>query len=284
MGNGVNVIKPGFFTTIQDRGRFGYSHLGVPESGAMDLRAYHLANKLLNNESDAAMLECTLVGPQIEFLQDVYFTITGARVEARLDGSSINTHLPYFAKKGHILTVSKITQGSRSYIAFAGGITTDRVLGSRSMYTPITLQDSLKKGSKLPLGVSQYGDQKGVRLKIDTTPGVEIPALKVFLGPEYTQLNVLQRKRLTQQPFTISSLWNRMAIQLEELVANNLKSIVTSPVIPGTVQLTPSGRMLILMRDCQTTGGYPRILQLSDQSLDVMAQKQQGNQILFAIT
>lgn len=283
MAEGIKIVKSGFFTTIQDRGRLGYAHLGVPESGAMDQGSYDLANRLLNNECNAAMLECTIIGPCIEFLKDVYFTITGANSNPILDGIQIKMNIPILGRKGQILSLSKLTKGIRSYIAFAGGLESDITLGSRSWCKPITKENKLSKDDLFNIGISKYGGKKGGYLKYNQEPFPETSVLVAHPGPEYNSLTVGQQKLLEERTFTVSALWNRMAIQLEESVTHKLENIMTSPVIPGTIQLTPSGKLIVLTRDCQTTGGYPRVLQLNAISLNQVAQIQQGDKILFTI-
>lgn len=146
---------------------------------------------------------------------------------------------------------------------------------------PLTKDAVLKKGMKIPIGLSAYGTQKKAQLRRYTR--IQPLLLSASKGPEYKQLSEKQHTLLTAQ-FSVSPQWNRMAIQLTEKIINNLPSMYTSPVLPGTVQLTPSGRVIILMRDCQTTGGYPRILQMSAQSLNVLAQMQQGDSFLLSVT
>ena len=107
--------------------------------------------------------------------------------------------------------------------------------------------------------------------------------IKVYKGPEYDLLTNEQQKQLQDQEFTVSNLYDRMAYRFKELLPNHLKSIITSPILPGTIQLTPSGNLIALMRDCQTTGGYPRILQLKEASINVLAQKFRGSVIRFQL-
>lgn len=285
MDSSLEILNPGFFTTIQDGGRSGYAHLGVPESGVMDKGAFQLANALLNNDTNDAVLECTLVGPKIQINADTQFVITGANASASLDRKIVRQGVPLLAKANQILTLSKITEGSRCYVAFAGGLKSQVVMGSRSWYKPITTQAFLIKGMTFPIGVSHFGSLKGAHLKTARfeTNEVIIPTIEVYRGPEFSKLTKAQQSSLLCTTYTVSNLWNRMAIQLVETIENSLKSIHTSPVIPGTVQLTPSGKLIVLMNDCQTTGGYPRILQLSKSALNLLAQMQQGDQFLLTI-
>ncbi|AEE18325.1 biotin-dependent carboxyltransferase family protein [Dokdonia sp. 4H-3-7-5] len=283
----ISILHPGFYTTVQDNGREGYAHLGVPQSGAMDKHAFMIANAILNNIPHAAMLECTLLGPTIVFNHDVNFVITGSNAGATLDGAQVMEGVPVLAKAKQVLKMSKINGGSRSYLAFAGGLDSQTILGSKSWYYPLTPEGKLTVGMELPLGISKYGKSKGAHLKMQSQSGVihsSVVTIKVYQGPEFSKLTYNQQQQLSDHVFTVSNLWNRMAIQLVEPLPNTLKGIYTSPVIPGTVQLTPSGKLIFLMNDCQTTGGYPRVLQVVASDLNKLAQMQQGSQFLLNVT
>lgn len=283
MSASIQIVHPGFYTTVQDGGRFGYAHLGVPESGAMDLDAFRLANALLNNDTNAALLECTLIGPKILIVQDCHVVITGAAATPKLDEIQITQGVPVQARAGQILSLSKITEGIRTYIAFTGGIETSIFLGSRSWYQPVTPQSRLKKGVEIKLGTSSYGNPKGAHLKVSQEhTKTSVMVVKAFAGPEYGLLTKGQKEKL-MSTLTVSNLWNRMAVQLKESLENNVAPIKTSPVAPGTIQLTPSGKLIVLMRDCQTTGGYPRILQLSESAQNKFAQLSQDDNLRFEV-
>jgi len=128
---------------------------------------------------------------------------------------------------------------------------------------------------------------KGARLKQDATSiapkNDEKFLIEVYLGPEYEKLPLKLKREIENRTFTISKNWNRMAIQLEELIPNTLETILTGPVIPGTVQLTSGGKLIILMADCQVTGGYPRIAQLTEEGLSTIAQCKQGDCLQFRL-
>ncbi|WP_035334224.1 biotin-dependent carboxyltransferase family protein [Dokdonia sp. PRO95] len=282
----ISILHPGFYTTVQDHGRAGYAHLGVPQSGAMDKHAFMIANAILNNIPHAAMLECTLLGPTIVFNHNVYFVITGSNAGATLDGAQVMEGVPVLAKAKQVLKMSKISGGSRCYLAFAGGLDSQVILGSKSWYYPLTPYGKLTAGMELSLGVSRYGASKNAYLKMQSQSGLlysSIATINAKKGPEFSKLSYTEQQELNNRVFTVSNLWNRMAIQLVETLPNALKSIYTSPVIPGTVQLTPAGKFIILMNDCQTTGGYPRVLQVVASDLNKLAQMQHDSQFRLAI-
>lgn len=275
----IQIIAPGFYTTIQDQGRFGYAHMGIPESGAMDKQALSFANLLLNNPKEAAVLECTLIGPQVLFCTNCSFVITGADTDATLDTHPIKTNVVYTAQKNQILNVGKIVNGCRAYVALDGGIQTHVVLGSSSQFFPITPAGVIHKGEEFNTGISNYGISKGGRVQLKTNSStIHSAQIKVLQGPEYDSLSRESREQLAQITCTVGS-GNRMGIALDNPIKQKASSIITGPVLPGTVQLTPSGKLFVLMRDCQVTGGYPRIFQLTEQAINCMAQKKQGDLI-----
>lgn len=283
--NGLIVIQPGFWTSVQDAGRFGYAHLGIPQSGVMDRSAMAMANGLLNNRPDAAVIECTLKGPVVAFEKDSHFVITGGGVTADCAGKTVKHSAVAFAKAGDHLNIGAVSRGSRVYLAVAGGIMTEKVLGSRSMYAPLTAP-KLEKKDFLPIGRSRYGAIKGAKLKsiVSNISGdkPEALCLKVFKGPEYQWLSLDQRQALLR-PNNVSKYLNRMALQFEKKLQHHMPDMHTAPVIPGTIQCTPDGSLIALLYDCQTTGGYPRVLQLTSESLNSLGQLQADDKVYWEL-
>lgn len=279
----IKVIKPGFFSTIQDLGRFRHQDLGVPVSGAMDQYSAKFANALLNNKENDAVLEMTMTGPILEFNCHTSICISGANMFPKLNDSPIKLNAIYAIKPNDVLTFSALNYGFRTYLAVIGGFQTEVVLGSRSMYKNLTSNLKLEVNDELAINISELSiNEKNAALKYNSDLFSSIN-IDVFKGPEFELLSSQQQKLLFEHTFTISNLYDRMAYQLEELFKNDIKPIITSLVLPGTVQLTPSGNLIILMRDCQTTGGYPRILQLKESSIDCLSQKFRGNSIRFQL-
>ncbi len=279
----IEIIEKGFYTTVQDLGRTGYEIQGVPESGAMDQQALQFSNLLLNNSIQAAAFECTLIGPTILFLKDIAFVLTGASSEALLDKEHIGHNQVHFAQKGQVLRVGKVKKGCRVYVGLDGGVETEVYLGSRSMFYPITPTTIITNTTKIKTGISTYGSAKGVHIHTsNSTRFLEEIDITAYKGPEYDLLSNAAIQRLSEIEFTVSS-WNRMGIALDKVLEAHHHKILTGPVLPGTIQLTPSGRLFVLMRDCQTTGGYPRILQLPPESINKLAQRKSGDKVCFVI-
>ena len=280
----VKVIKPGFYTTIQDSGRLAYQDYGVPVSGSMDQYSSQFANALLNNNENDAVMEITMTGPSLEFLCHTLICISGADLSPKLNDLGIKLNSLIEVKPNDKLSFGKLNYGFRSYLAVSGGFLTDIKLMSRSMYKNITTKLKIDANDLLVIEeFNQTKTNKHAALKFNSEI-FSSNILEVFKGPEFEFLTLEQQAQLFNNKFTISNLNNRMAYQFKEPLKNNLNPIITSPVLLGTIQLTPSGNLIVLMRDCQTTGGYPRILQLKETSINVLSQKFTGNSIQFQLS
>lgn len=275
----IKVIHPGFFTTIQDMGRFGYRDKGVPVCGCMDNYSASMANSLLENAEMDAVMEITMTGPKLEFQTTSFFSITGAEMSPALNGVPINSYEVHKANEGDILSFGKLLNGFRSYLAVKGGFLTETKLMSRSFYKTITDQNCLKERMEIPIKEYSEYSPKIAHIKPEATQ--KELELNVYKGPEYNILTDDQLKLLFTNKFTIAKENNRMAYQLEELIGVQSHKMLTSATLPGTVQLTPAGKLIILMRDGQTTGGYPRILQLATKSIAMLSQKKFGDEVSF---
>ncbi|MEM7486391.1 MAG: biotin-dependent carboxyltransferase family protein [Bacteroidota bacterium] len=277
----LKVLKSGFFTSIQDRGRFGYREMGVPISGVMDDDALRKANLLLDNALDAAVLEITMTGPKLEFDLETYICLSGADLSPTLNNEPLEYCSVIKVSKGDILSYGKLKQGFRSYLAVKGGFQTDKVLDSRSQYFPVTTKPCLSDKDEIAyIETSAFAPTIS---EIKTKGNFNPNTLEVLKGPEFSILSKNQLDTLFKKGFTISKENNRMAYQLKELIDKHEYSMLTSGTLPGTVQLTPAGRLIILMKDGQTTGGYPRVLQLSNTSMGILAQKKYGDTISFKL-
>ncbi len=279
----IEVINPGLFSTIQDEGRFGFLEFGVPMSGPMDNYASRLGNLILNNSVQNPVLEITQTGPSLKFLAAANIIITGADLSPLINENQIKNNRIYNIRPGEILKFGKRVLGSRAYISIQGGFLCEKVLNSCSWYEGLTSHFRLEKGMKLYFDLEKQTEiqpTSGVRFNDAYLHKTLVP---VFEGPEFDKLSGNLQKELGSTVFTLDSASNRMAVQLQEKFANSLSPIITGAVIPGTIQLTPSGKIIILMKDCQTTGGYPRILQVSREGLNIIAQKSTGDQVQFEI-
>ena len=279
----IKVISPGFYTSVQDLGRFGYADKGVPCSGVLDSHSAQLANQIIGNEENDSLLEITLGKCILKFEKQTIICISGANLSTKINDNIVELNKPIQVAEKDILSFDKPIFGVRAYLAVKGGIQTPKVFGSRSFYQNITDQFRIKKNDCLPfLELKDDKSIKNASVKFDESHFTD-KNLLVYPGPEYDLLKHEQKKQLKNLVFTISNDNSRMGYRLEGLIENELSSMLTSAVLPGTVQLTPSGKLIVLMRDCQVTGGYPRVLQLSEQAINRLAQKSTGDKIQFTI-
>jgi biotin-dependent carboxylase-like uncharacterized protein len=275
----LEILQSGLYTSIQDLGRFKYRNYGVPVSGVMDEFHAKLANSILGNDENAAVLEMTLQGASMKFHENTQIVICGANLSPKLNGVLLRANLAVNVSKGDQLDFGKRTYGVRTYLAVKDGFQTEIVLKSRSFYEGITPKSRVSKGDFIQY--KSFLEKGASHTKVGFHPILfNSNEINVFKGPEFDFLSKKQQEKLFNTVFSIG-LNNRMAYQLHETIENECPSIITSAVLPGTIQLTPSGKLLILMKDCQTTGGYPRILQLDQKSIIKLAQKHTRDTLQF---
>ena len=273
----IKVIQPGLFTTIQDGGRHGFRNIGIPTSGFMDQESAWAANELVKNNKDESLLEVTLTGPTLIFNCNCVISITGGDFNPLINNLPVKMYQSINVSSGDILKLNNTINGARSYIAISGGLNVKSLFGSKSFFSNISDSYHLKKGDEIKVSKkSESQILKWDKLKFNLNR-----FMKVFRGPEYDLLSTNSKNKLFKNEFTINTN-NRMAYNLEEKLQVDIKTIISSPVLPGSVQLTPSGKIIILHRDCQTTGGYPRILQLDTNSLNNLSQLKSNDKIKFS--
>ncbi len=273
----LKVIKCGFYTSIQDTGRFGQRAYGVPVSGALDSYSSQFANAIIGNATDDAVLEITMTGPTLQFLKPTIIAISGADMQPKLNDSAIKMNASISIQANDILSFGRLNNGLRAYLAVKDGFLSSSILGSRSMYIPITIANRIMKNDILKYkGIDENQQRSNANVKYNHEI-INDHILEAYKGPEFHKLPIEGQKQLLDTNFSVSKLNSRMAYQLEPTFENDLEQIITAPVLPGTVQLTPSGQLIALMRNCQTTGGYPRVLQLTEKAINILSQKNTGN-------
>lgn len=277
----LKVLKSGFYTSVQDLGRFHYRNKGVPVSGVMDELSVFKANSLLENDENAAVLEITMTGPTLVFEDQTFIVLAGAEISATLNNLPISNYKVYQVASGDILSYGKLESGFRGYVAVKGGFKTKLMFGSRSFYRPITMANRLLDGNEVPFEDNILFEPKISEIKVNSFLNETV--LEVHQAPEFDILTAEQLEVLFTTEFSVSKENNRMAYQLNETLTEHNVNMLTSATLPGTVQLTPAGKLIVLMKDGQTTGGYPRILQLSDKAIAVLAQKREGASLSFKL-
>ena len=275
----IEVIDAGFYSSIQDQGRVGYRHLGVPISGAMDQKAFDLAHQLLGKTSDFSCIECTLIGPILRFHELCSLVLTGAHMQAWVNETPIQNNIPIAILPGDVLKLRLATKGLRTYIKINQAIISPVVLGSTSFYKPLTQDAVLKKSNIFWIKSEKVINKSNARIRWDDSYLLSND-LAVEKGPEFNVLSKAAQQQIFQNDFLINSQ-NRMGYRISSPFSMDAVSMLSGAVRPGTVQITPSGTLLIAGVDGQVSGGYPRIFQLTEEGLNVLVQKKEGDTISF---
>jgi antagonist of KipI len=269
----ITVIQPGLFTTIQDLGRPGHRAAGVPLSGAADSVSLRLANRLVGNRDDAAALECTLLGPTLRFEHDAVVALVGAVFPGLAGGGA--TRVP----AGTEIPLGHATAGCRGYLAVAGGIDVEPVLGSRSTLVAAGFGGfagrPLRAGDGLVVGEA---GERPVDRKVAAAASGEQGVLRVIAGAQAEAFGAEAWSRT----FRTSSRSDRMGVRLEGLPlpgAGAFGGLASVAVFPGTVQVPPDGQPIVLLADAQTIGGYPVLGQVIRADLPRAAQLRPGDQV-----
>ena len=281
------VERPGLQTLVQAGPRDGYRNRGVPGAGAADVLSLALANRLVGNALDAAALEVTLSGVGLRANAPCRVAVTGASCAVRVDGSAAGMHRCLDLAAGQHLEVGTAESGARSYLAIAGAFRADSVLGSASTYLPAGLGGhrgrSLAAGDVLELAGDPQADGIGEtpgRFRLSYTDSWTLRALP---GAEMHLLYEEQAQRLFHEPFSVSSRNDRMGVQLDTQAfrLDSTGVLDSRPVFPGTVQCPESGIPFLLGVDAQTTGGYPRIAEVTRLDRHLTGQLRTGNRVRF---
>jgi biotin-dependent carboxylase-like uncharacterized protein len=289
----IEILKPGPLASVQDRGRHGLRQLGICPGGALDTLSLTVANRLVGNDDDAAGLEITLGNCEIRFHTATRIALTGDAFGARLDAKSVPAGWSVPVDVGQVLRLQGQASGQRpglrTWLAVAGGIDVEPMLGSRSTDLKAGFGGlegrALRKADRLPLGPMRLSEAQRAQRAFGVRPPQDAPAedgatvLRVMAGPESAQFTVASLKEFHAAPWRITPQSNRMGSRLagpELKRKRGVGDMLSAGVIPGTVQVPPSGQPIILMGDAQTTGGYPRIAVVIRADLWKLAQAPLG--------
>jgi len=298
-GATITVERAGPLTTVQDLGRPGHQHEGVPVGGAMDDVALRLANLLAGNAPGAAALEATLAAPALRFARATRVAVAGADMEWTVDGRAVGNWRSAVVPAGGVLAGTLSRTGCRAYVAVAGGIDVAPVLGSRATLVAAGLGGvsgrALRAGDVLAIGDAADGavarppgaHARGARTIAPSARPAYGSVVRLVAGPRLDALTPDARARLLGEPLRVSAQSDRMGVRLEvegEPLAIRVQAeLFTAGVTMGTVQLPPGGAPIILMADRQTTGGYPRLGEVATVDLPLVAQLRPGDRVRFAV-
>ncbi|MET9324567.1 biotin-dependent carboxyltransferase family protein [Streptomyces sp. NPDC003038] len=287
--SGLVVVRAGALTTVQDLGRPGYAHLGVPRSGALDTAAYALANRLLGNPPGAAALETTLDGVGLRALAATTVAVTGAPCAVRVSGRPVAWGAPVRLPAGAELEVGRAESGLRGYVAVRGGLSVPPVLGSRSTdllsgLGPPVLSD----GMPLPVGPPGPDPAPGAGAGADicALPGAPSELLlPLRLGPRADWFTPASLAGLWRSVFRVSPMSNRIGLRTEAgtpLIRGRAGELPSEGMVLGAVQVPPDGLPVVFLADHPVTGGYPVVgVVPAGPALDAAAQARPGVPVRF---
>lgn len=286
----LTIHKSGMQTTVQDLGRTGFQQYGVVASGAMDPYALRIANLLVGNEENAAALEITLMGPSIHFVEDHVISICGGNLTPQLDSKVVGCWRAIPVAKGQTLTFGKPRAGSRCYVAVAGGIDVPVVMGSRSTYTRAELGGylgrALESGDQLAIGEASAAQKSAVQNGSWFAPSPSYssnPVIRIMKGRQFELFSEQSRKDFISETFSLNSQSDRMGYRLDgpRLALAEAQEMISEAVVFGSIQVPADGKLIILMADRQTAGGYPKIAEVITVDLPLISQLKPGDRLRF---
>jgi antagonist of KipI len=300
----IRVIRPGLFTTVQDSGRWGWQRYGVAVGGPMDRRSHRIANLLVGNTDLDAALEIAVQGPRLHFERESVVAVCGGQMSVTVDKHPIPMWRPVYLPTNSVVDCGTIDLGCRAYLAVAGGFDVPVVLGSRSTYVAAELGGvagrALKSGDALTTGEPGPTSQNSIDALRPPANGrvpqstnwcaasvfdhsLQSGVIRVIPGVEFDRLSSESQQAIFQSEFEITARSNRMGFRLcGPAMGTDLTSeLISEGVAMGTVQLPPDGQLIVLMADCATTGGYPKVAHVVSVDLPQLAQCRPGTKLRF---
>ena len=297
----IRIIKPGMLSTIQDSGRYLYLSQAVPVSGAMDILSARMANLVVGNDDNVAVIEFTYANAEFIAETDLLIAYSGDGATLTAANTNMPTERPLFIPAGTTIQLINNPLGSRTYLSVAGGWDVPEVLGSRSTYVTAALGGL--QGRALQSGDLLNGASHLTQISINILNSLKSSSVNysnwslahpVLLAADKKNIRVVKAKEFSwfdqtsldsfySTPYTLSLRSNRMGYHLEGAAINHKVNdeLLSTAVTPGTIQVTGNGSMVLLMADCQTTGGYPRIAQVAAVDLPLCGQLKPGDAIYF---
>ena len=285
---GVRVLKAGMLTTVQDLGRTGYQSQGFSVAGVMDVRSFKIANLLLDNPENEAVLEFTLIGPTLQFTSETIIAITGGDFSPTVNGKPVPMYTALYMNRGDILKFKSARTGSRGYIAFSSYLDIPVVMGSRC--TNLKSQIGGFKGRKL-----KDEDYLGFRIKRRYLPFFlsrslepdsfekESETLRVVMGPEDDAFSKQGIETFLNNEYTVTSDFDRMGCRLDGpfIAPKESSDIISDGIAFGSIQVPSHGKPIILLVDRQTTGGYAKIATVATVDIPKLVQRKTDHKIKF---
>lgn len=280
----IEVLDAGWFTTVQDRGRPGLAHLGVPTSGAADHTSHALGQRLVGNSPAAAGLEVTMGGLVLRAVSPVVVAVTGAVAPVQVDGATADRNTALRLPAGAVLSIGTATQGLRCYVSVAGGIECDAELGSRSTDTHAGLGPApVSAGDELAVGASHQPVPPAGDAVPDTAGSARLQAIRFLPGPRADRFEPGALDLLTSAEWRATDHLDRVGVRLSGPVLRQLpgRQIESEGMELGSIQVPASGQPIVFLADHPPTGGYPVIGVVRHVDVAVLAQARPGDAIRF---
>ena len=278
------VLKPGLQSTIQDLGRYNYSHFGISASGAADPLSLKIGNLIVGNKESASAIEMTIIGGEFQFDSECYIAISGCEFEASLDNNYITNQKAIDVKKGQILSFGQAKTGARAYLCIQGGIDVDNYLSSKSTHILSGiggyLGQPISKGDVLSFGINKNSIKPIIfRQLLD----MNTSKIRIISGLQSNFFDDKAWSSFISNPFTVSNSSNRMGIRLDgnKILSNIESEIITEGVPLGAIQVPGSGDPIISFVEHQTTGGYPKIANVIIADIHKVGQLKPGDKFQF---
>lgn len=295
---GIKVLQPGLATSVQDAGRPGYYHVGIPPSGAMDQYAYHAANLLVGNRNQEAALEITYMGPELAFEEDAVVAIAGAEMSPLLNGEEMPLWESFSVKAGDTLSFGYLKSGARNYLAVAGGIDVPLILGSRSLYGLGAFGGyegrTLQAGDLLPIGLPSSNTPSGRKVPAHLIPqyshDVEV---RVVMGLYDHRLTEKAYRDFLEIPWKLTPVADRIGFRYQGVplefkereqpfgAGSDPSNIVDAGYPIGSIQVPGGAEPIVLHRDAVSGGGYAMIGTVISADMDLVAQTQPNTETNF---
>ncbi len=298
----AQILRAGPLASVQDLGRFGRRAIGVSSGGALDSFAASVANLLVGNEATAALIEITLGNFRIRFADERVIAWCGGRFQVRVAQEDIPAGHAFLVRAGDELVANAPQIGCRMWLAISGGIDVPPILASRSTDLRAGFGGldgrALRDGDDLPLGeISSMNRARAETLREKplsnwsaqrewSSPALRYPKLRIVRGVDWKRFDASTHRSLTSEKFAVTKEADRMGIRLDgpELERKDSGDLLSEAVAPGTMQVPPNGQPILLLGDCQTIGGYPKIAHVIAVDLPIAAQLRTGDEVQFQET
>ena len=281
----IAVVRGGPLTTVQDLGRPGWAHIGVPPSGALDREALVFGNRIVGNDPSAAGLECTLAGPSLRFGTPALVALTGAESNATVSGRPAEANALVRVAAGEVLELRGCVRGVRAYICIRGGIDAEPVLGSRSTDLMSGLgPPPLRDGDTLRIGTEPRASPDAQAAPPAARP--EVPVLRVVGGPRDDWFAPGALDALCASTWRVDPASNRIGLRLSGPTLERLDrgELLSEGLVTGAIQVPPSGQPIVLLNDHPTTGGYPVLAAVHTADVTLAAQLGPRSRVRFAVS